>query len=54
MSDWTERDGQRIKTVVKGPVTIEIHRPLLTPEEKKHREQQVLTALALFDKRRTQ
>ena len=43
-------EGYRTKTVRVGNCTIEINRPILTPEEQKRREAQVIEALKRFGK----
>ena len=37
----TERPGYRVKTIKSGDVTVEIYRPILTPEERKKREERI-------------
>ena len=51
-SEWTTdiRPGYRTKLLKVGNCTIEIHRPILTPEEQKRREGQVIDALKHFGK----
>ena len=43
-------DGYYTKTIKVGNCTIEINRPILTPEEQKRREEQVIEALRRFGK----
>ena len=49
---WTTgiREGYRTKTIRVGNATIEIHRPILTDEERSKRENQVKDALRGFGK----
>lgn len=51
-SDWRTgiREGYRTKTIRVGNATIEIHRPILTEEERSKRENQVKDALRGFGK----
>ena len=51
-SEWTTdiRPGYRTKVLKVGNCTIEINRPILTPEEQKRREGQVIDALRHFGK----
>ena len=51
-SEWTTEvhPGYRTKTIKVGNCTIEINRPILTPEEQKKREDQVIEALKRFGK----
>ena len=44
------REGYRTKTIRVGNATIEIHRPILTEEERSKRENQVMDALRGFGK----
>ena len=44
------REGYRTKTIKVGNATIEIHRPILTDEERSKRENQVIDALKGFGK----
>jgi hypothetical protein len=44
------REGYRTKTIRVGNATIEIHRPILTEEERSKRENQVMDALKGFGK----
>lgn len=46
------REGYRTKTIRVGSATIEIHRPILTEEERSKRENQVMDALRGFGKGR--
>ena len=43
-------DGYRTKVIKVGTCTVEINRPILTPEEQKRRENQVIEALKRFGK----
>ncbi len=49
-SEWTTdvHEGYRTKVIKVGNCTIEINRPILTPEEQKRREDQVIEALKRF------
>ena len=51
-SEWRTdvHAGYRTKVVRTGNCTIEINRPILTPEEQKRREAQVIEALKHFGK----
>lgn len=51
-SEWTTNvhEGYRTKVVQVGNCTIEINRPILTPEEQKRREGQMIEALKRFGK----
>ena len=51
-SEWTTgvHEGYRTKTVRVGNCTIEIHRPILDPQEQKRREDRVIEALKHFGK----
>ena len=51
-SEWVTgiHPGYRTKTIRVGNATIEINRPILTPEEQTRREEQVKQALANFGK----
>jgi hypothetical protein len=51
-SEWTTNvhEGYRTKVLKVGNCTIEINRPILTPEEQKRRENQVIEALKGFGK----
>lgn len=54
-SEWTNvHDGYRTKVLKVGNCTIEINRPILTPEEQKRREDQVIDALRHFGKGKNQ
>lgn len=44
------REGYRTKVIRVGNATIEIHRPILTDEERSKRENQVIDALRGFGK----
>ena len=50
MENWTivqkDRKDYRMKTVQHGTVTINIYRPILTEQERKKREKQIMGALA--------
>ena len=50
MSEWVTHDGYRTKTIKVGNCTIEINRPILTPEEMAKSEATVITALKSFVK----
>ena len=43
-------DGYRTTFLTVGNCTIEVNRPILTPEEQKRRENQVIEALKRFGK----
>ena len=43
-------EGYRTKVLKVGNCTIEINRPILTPEEQKRRENEVIEALKRFGK----
>ena len=43
-------EGYRTRTIRVGNCTVEINRPILTPEEQKRREAQVIEALKHFGK----
>ena len=49
-SEWTTdvHEGYRTRVIKVGNCTIEINRPILTPEEQKRREDQVIEALKRF------
>ena len=49
---WTTgvRDGYRTKVIQVGNCTVEINRPILTPEEQSKREASVIQALKTFAK----
>lgn len=51
-SEWVTgiREGYRTKVIKVGNATVEIHRPILTPEEQKRVEEQVIEALKRFGK----
>jgi hypothetical protein len=51
-SEWVTgiHDGYRTKIIRVGNATIEINRPILTPQEQKRREAQVIEALKHFGK----
>ena len=51
-SEWRTdvHEGYRTRTVKIGNCTVEINRPILTPEEQKRREDQVMEALKRFGK----
>lgn len=51
-SEWTTdvHEGYRTRVIKVGNCTIEINRPILTPEEQKRREDQVIEALKRFGK----
>ena len=51
-SEWRTdvHEGYRTKTIKVGNCTVEINRPILTPEEQKRRENQVIEALKCFGK----
>ena len=51
-SEWTTNvhEGYRTKVMKVGNCTIEINRPILTPEEQKRREDRVIEALKHFGK----
>ena len=51
-SEWSTNvhEGYRTKVLKVGNCTIEINRPLLSPEEQKRRETQVIEALRCFGK----
>lgn len=48
MSEWVTgiHDGYRTKIVQVGNATVEINRPLLTPDEQRKREEQVIAAMS--------
>lgn len=52
MEGWVTgiREGYRTKTIRVGNATIEIHRPILTEDERSKRENQVIDALKGFGK----
>lgn len=43
-------EGYRTRTVKVGNCTVEVNRPILTPEEQKRREDRVIEALKSFGK----
>ena len=51
-SEWTTdvHEGYRTKVMKVGNCTIEINRPILTPEEQMRQEQLVIEALKRFGK----
>ena len=51
-AEWTTNvhEGYRTKVIKVGNCTVEINRPILTPEEQKRREDQVIEALKRFGK----
>lgn len=51
-SEWRTdvHEGYRTKVIKVGPNTVEINRPILTPEEQQRRENQVIEALKHFGK----
>jgi hypothetical protein len=51
-NDWVTgiREGYRTKVIRVGNATVEIHRPILTPEEQAKREETVIQALRGFGK----
>ena len=51
-AEWTTdvHEGYRTRVMKVGNCTIEINRPILTPEEQKRREDQVIEALKRFGK----
>lgn len=53
-SDWVTdiHPGYRTKTIQVGNATIEINRPILSPEEQARREETVKQALSSFGKER--
>lgn len=50
--EWTTgvHEGYRTMVLKVGNCTIEVNRPILTPEEQKRREAQVIEALKRFGK----
>ena len=52
MADWQTNvhDGFRTRFLQYGNCTIEINRPILSEEEQKRREKQVMEALKCFGK----
>ncbi len=55
-SEWTTdvHEGYRTKVVQVGNCTIEINRPILTPEEQKRQENKVIEALRRFGRENRQ
>ena len=51
-SEWRTdvHEGYRTKTIKVGNCTVELNRPILTPEEQKRREKQIIEALKHFGK----
>lgn len=51
-SEWTTgvHEGYRTMVMKVGNCTVEINRPILTPQEQKRREQRVIEALKRFGK----
>ena len=51
-SEWTTNvhEGYRTKVIKVGNCIVEINRPILTPEEQKRREDQIIEALKHFGK----
>lgn len=51
-SEWVTgvNEGYRTKVLKVGNCTIEINRPILTPEEQKRRENEVIEVLKYFGK----
>lgn len=51
-SEWVTgvHDGYRTQVIKVGNCTVEINRPILTPEEQKRREALVIEALKRFGK----
>ena len=51
-SDWVTgiKEGYRTKAIQVGNATVEIHRPLLTEQEQRKRENLVIDALRGFGK----
>lgn len=51
-SEWVTgiHEGYRTKVIKVGNATVEINRPILTPEEQKRREKRVIEALERFGK----
>ncbi len=51
-SEWVTgiHEGYRTKVIKVGNCTVEINRPILTPEEQKKAEAQVIEALKRFGK----
>lgn len=51
-SEWQTNvhEGYRTKVIKVGNCTVEVNRPILTPEEQKRREDRVIEALKRFGK----
>lgn len=51
-SEWATgiHEGYQTKVIKVGNATVEINRPILTPEEQKRREDRVIEALKHFGK----
>ena len=51
-SEWRTdvHEGYRTKIIQVGNCTVELNRPILTPEEQKRRENQIIEALKHFGK----
>lgn len=51
-SEWTTNvhEGYRTKVIKVGNCTVEINRPILTPEEQRRAEDRVIEALKCFGK----
>ena len=51
-SEWTTNvhEGYRTMVIKVGNCTVEVNRPILTPEEQKRRENRVIEALKCFGK----
>ena len=51
-TDWQTNvyEGYRTKVLKVGNCTIEVNRPILTPEEQKRREDRVIEAMKCFGK----
>ncbi|MBR5199306.1 MAG: hypothetical protein IKW20_05700 [Bacteroidales bacterium] len=51
-SEWRTdvHEGYRTKVLQVGNCTVEVNRPILTPEEQKRREDRVIEALKRFGK----
>lgn len=52
VNEWTTNvhEGYYTKTIKVGNCTVEINRPILTPEEQRRRENRVIEALKCFGK----
>ena len=50
--EWTTNvhEGYRTRVIKVGNCTVEINRPILTPEEQKRREARIIEALKCFGK----